>query len=285
LQYDVQRDLDTVDWIRAAYPAVLPPASPSRATPGPGAQPIFVVSLPRTGSSLVDRILGSHPLIRNTGERPEFAAALVAQVHHQRGVQPSREALIQASAQIDFRPLGEDYRRRMRRFVGDATHFTDKMPLNYLYCGLIGRALPEARIVHVQRGPLATLHAIHRMLFEQGYPFAYDLRELADYYVGYRRLMAHWQQVLPGRLVEVSYETLVQSPESEVRRVLGPLGLPFDPACLAFERNPDPVSTASASQVRQPLYTDALAVWRHYADLLAPAQRRLESAGIAVETP
>lgn len=283
LQYDVQRDLDTVDWIRQAYPAVYPNPSSGEAPSTAEARPIFVVSLPRTGSTLVERILGSHPDVRSTGERPEFATALVAEMQRQRGPQSSREALVRTSAHLDFPALGAAYRHRMRRFIGDARHFTDKMPLNYLYCGLIARALPDARIVHVQRGPLATIYAIHRMLFEQGYPFAYDLDELAAYYIGYERLMGHWRQVLPGRLVEVSYEALVQTPELQVRGLLANLDLPFDAACLAFDRNPRPTATASASQVREPLYTDALASWRPYAAMLEPVRERLRQAGIPTE--
>lgn len=283
LQYDVQRDLDTVNWIRKAYPTVYPAPSPTLTRSAADARPLFVVSLPRTGSTLVDRMLSSHPDVRSTGERPEFAAALVAEVQRQRGTALSREALVRESARIDFPMLGAAYRYRMRRFIGNARHFTDKMPLNYLYCGLIARALPDARIVHVHRGPLATIHAIHRMLFEQGYPFAYDLDELTAYYIGYRRLMAHWRDVLPGRLVEVSYEALVRAPDTEVRRLLSELDLPFDSACLAFDRNPRPTSTASASQVRQPLYTDAVANWRPYAALLEPVRIRLQQAGIRTE--
>ena len=279
LDYDVQRDLDTLTWITEAFPETQPPPAES-SSPGP----IFVVSLPRTGSTLVDRMLSSHPRIISIGERPEFAQALVSAVEAHFGKLKSREALIRASAQLDFMALGRDYARRVSRFVGSADTYIDKMPLNYLYCGLIAQALPSARFVHVRRGPMATCFAIHRTLFEQGYPFAYDLRELADYWIGYERLMAHWRQRLPGRFTEIAYEDLVVDAETTLRAAMPTIGVDFDPACLHFHENPAPSSTASASQVRRPLYRESLDLWRHYRHLLKPAADRLRQAGIVFES-
>ena len=138
--------------------------------------------------------------------------------------------------------------------------------------------------VLVRRGPMATCFAIHRTLFEQGYPFAYDLRELADYWIGYERLMAHWRQRLPGRFTEIAYEDLVVDAETTLRAAMPTIGVDFDPACLHFHENPAPSSTASASQVRRPLYRESLDLWGHYRHLLKPAADRLRQAGIVFES-
>jgi tetratricopeptide (TPR) repeat protein len=277
LQYDPRVDLATVDWIRQAFPSGL------RGSPGAqSAEPIFVLGMPRTGSTLIDRILGRHTQVYSAGELQDFGAAVVTAVQLRRGRAVPRQQLIADSAALDFGALGEDYVQRTRPRTGHTPHFTDKLPLNYLYCGLIARALPKARMVHVTRAPMATCYSIYKVLFAQGYPFSYDLVELADYYVGYRRLMAHWHATLPGRIIDIAYEDLVKDPEREARRLFDALALPWQPQCLDFERNPHPVATASASQVRRPLYTGAVSSWRHYERQLAPLAERLAAAGISI---
>jgi tetratricopeptide (TPR) repeat protein len=279
LQYDIRTDLATVDWIREAFPA------PAGAGGCASEEPIFIVGMPRTGSTLVDRILGSHSDVFSAGELPDFAAALVAAVQVRLGRVPPRQEMIAASATLDSAALGADYLRRTRPRTGHTPHFTDKLPLNYLYCGLIARALPHARIVHVTRHPLANCYAMYKVLFDQGYPFSYDLGELADYYLGYRRLMAHWRATLPGRIIEIAYEDLVARSSSETQRLLGSLGLAWQPACLQFHDNPAPVATASAVQVRRPIYDTALSAWRHHERELAPLADKLRAAGVALEAP
>ena len=279
LDYDVRRDVATMEAIRAAFPT-----EPSGSTGIATREPIFVLGMPRTGSTLLDRMLGNHPQVYSAGELPDFGLAVVAGVTRRHGGPVARDALIAESAKLDFAALGEDYLARTRPRTGRTPYFTDKLPLNFLYCGLIARALPGARIVHVVRGPIATCFSIYKVLFDRGYPFSYDLNELADYYAGYRRLMAHWERVLPGRLIEIEYESLVARPEPEIRRLLAALGIPFEPRCLAFDRNPAPVATASAAQVRRPLYAESVASWRHYARQLAPLAARLRAAGVEPET-
>ncbi len=278
LQYELGTDLATVDWIRQAFPS---------GSSGDGGcaseEPIFIVGMPRTGSTLVDRILGSHTDVYSAGELHAFAAALVDAVRRRLGRVPPRQQLVAASATLDFAALGEDYLRTTRPRTGHTRHFTDKMPLNYLYCGLIVRALPRARIIHVTRHPMANCYAMYKVLFERGYPFSYELGELAEYYLGYRRLMAHWQAILPGRIIEVAYEDLVSGSAQEVPRLLQLLGLPWQPACLEFHRNPAPVATASAAQVRRPIYDTAVSAWRHFERELAPLAARLRAAGVSVD--
>jgi len=280
LKYDLRTDLATINWITQAYPA-----DSTFAGGFQSAEPIFILGMPRTGSTLVDRIVGSHTDVFSAGELPDFAAALVSAVQRRLGRVPPRQELVAASATIDFAALGADYLRRTRPRTGRTRHFTDKLPLNYLYCGLIARALPAARIVHVTRHPLANCYAMFKVLFDQGYPFSYDLGELAEYYLGYRRLMAHWHAALPGRIIDIAYEDLVADSAAEAPRLLHALGLSWQPACLEFHKNPAPVATASAAQVRRPIYRTAVSAWRNFERELAPLAARLKAAGVRIEEP
>jgi hypothetical protein len=191
-----------------------------------------------------------------------------------------RPELVAASRDLDFAALGADYLERTRPATRVRSHFTDKMPLNYLYCGLIHRALPNARIVHVTRHPMASCYAMFKTLFKDGYPFSYDLGEIAGYYAGYRRLMNHWRQTMPDLIHEISYECLVKDHESECRRLVAACGLEWEDRCLEFHRNPTSTTTASASQVRRPLYDSSLAQWRHYEQELEGLRMQLLAAGI-----
>lgn len=280
LQYDPRTDLQTVDWLRAAFPGGGPRPGGHGST-----EPIFIVGMPRTGSTLVDRMIGSHSQVTSAGELIHFGNAVVDAARRRLGRNGTRAELVAASAGVDFAALGADYLTRSRPLTGSTAHFTDKLPLNYLYCGLIDAALPAARIVHVTRHPLATCFGVFKVLFDQGYPFSYDLMEIADYYIAYRRLMAHWQASLPGRIIEIGYEDLVADPGTQCRALIASLGLAWEADCLDFHRNPAPASTASATQVRRPLYTSAVSMWRNYARQLAPLRARLEAAGIDCGPP
>jgi tetratricopeptide (TPR) repeat protein len=275
LEYDVAVDVATVDSLIEAFPA-----RAVGGTENESAEPIFIVGMPRTGSTMLERILGRHPEVTAAGELTDFPDALIAALPPHTG--GDRRARIAESVHLDCAALGVDYLSRTRRVTGQRTRFTDKMPLNYLYCGLIDRALPNARIVHLSRHPMATGFSLYRVLFDRGYPFSYDLREIAEYYAAYRRLMAHWQVVLPGKLIEVAYEDLVKAPEATCRRLFGRLGLEWRHECLDFHLNPDPTTTASAAQVRRPVYSSALDEWQHFADKLAPLRERLEALGVAI---
>lgn len=309
LAYDVANDVATVDWIIEAFPSVpravgVPPAArvdsvpesaarihtvpaptsrvhaaPKPAAPGPAA-PIFIVGLPRSGTTLVDRILSSHSEVRSAGELNDFALALVARVHGENGgAQMPRRDLVARSAHIDFAALGREYLARARAVAGHGI-FTDKMPLNYLYCGIIHQALPDAKIVHLTRHPLAAGYAMFKTLFKDGYPFSYELGDIARYYVAYRRLMAHWDAVMPGVIHHVAYESLVTDQAGETRRLLDFCGLDWQEGCLDFHHNAAATTTASASQIRRPIYDSSVAQWRHYATQLAPLRDLLTAAGI-----
>ena len=279
LRYDVANDIATVEWIIQAYPESI--GTTSRSGSNQAAQ-IFIVGLPRSGSTLIERILGSHSKVHMCGELPQFALSVVAAVS--RGSQPApltRQQLIARSALVDFAALGQDYLGRVNALGIRSDCFTDKMPLNYLYCGLIRRALPNARIVHVRRNPMAACYSIYKTLFQDGYPFSYDLQELGRYYVAYRRLMRHWSETLPGGIHELQYEELVADPVQQTRRLLEFCGLDWEDACADFHANAAPITTASAAQVRRPLYSTSVSQWRNYATQLAPLHDLLQEAGIA----
>jgi Sulfotransferase family len=230
---------------------------------------------------LVERILGSHSDVFAAGELNHFAAVLVSAALTKTGGRPlPRPELVAATRELDFAALGAEYLERARPATSHRSHFTDKMPLNYLYCGLIRRALPDARIVHVTRHPMASCYAMFKTLFKDGYPFSYDLNDIAGYYVGYRRLMDHWRQSMPGVIYDISYERLVRDPENESRRLLAACGLEWQRECLEFYRNPTATTTASASQVRRPIYDSSLTQWCHYETQLEGLRAQLLAAGI-----
>jgi tetratricopeptide (TPR) repeat protein len=285
MRYDVAADVATVDWIIDAFPAA-PNETAQHPEGAPGDAPLFIVGLPRSGSTLVDRILGSHSKVYSAGELDHFALCIVDAVRRRSGgAQLSRRELVARSADLDFRALGRDYLARARYAAAGEARFTDKMPLNYLYCGLIRRALPNAKIVHVSREPMAACYAMYKTLFKDGYPFSYDLGEIGRYYVGYRRLMHHWQATMPAVIYPLSYEAMVADQRGETRKLLEFCGLEWEDACLEFHRNPSPTTTASAAQVRRPVYDSSVSQWRHYAGELAELSSLLRAAGICTELP
>ncbi|MGD9599704.1 MAG: sulfotransferase [Steroidobacteraceae bacterium] len=278
LSYRVEVDVAAIDAIRAAFdgPLLAQVARSHAAPPGP----IFVVGLPRSGTTVVDRILASHPDVESFGELNDLPLAVMRAA----GPAKDRHALIAQSARCDHAALGRDYLRRVAGYGGSKPYFVDKTPLNLLYLALIALALPAARIVHVRRDPLDNGYAMYKTLFRMGYPFSYDLGDLAHYYIAYSRLMAHWRRLLPGRFLDLDYEALVGSQEESTRALLAHCGLPFDPACLDFHRNPAATATASAAQVREPLHARSVGIARRYAAELEPLRAALADAGITSST-
>jgi tetratricopeptide (TPR) repeat protein len=280
VSYDREQDVATIERIIQGFPQVEPTA-----TDPSGESPIFIVGLPRTGTTLTDRILSSHSLVSSGGEPPALADAITAAVDR-RAPPGSLDWLgfAAALANLDGPGIAADYLLRMQARRGERPRFTDKQPANFFYCGLIFRAFPNARIVHVTRHPLAACYAIYKARFrDRAYAFSYDLDELGAFYVAYRRLMSHWHEVLPGRILDLAYEDIVTALEPTTRRLLDYAGLPFEAACLEFHRNPSSTGTASAVQVRRPLYDSSLQEWRHYQAQLAPLAARLRAAGIPVD--
>jgi len=239
--------------------------------------PVFVLGLPRSGTTLVDRILSSHSQVTSLGEINDFALCLT-----RLGKVAEKHSLLEAAAELSPKALGSLYLDGVATYGYDSRLFIDKTPANYLYVGLIAKALPRARIVSLKRHPIDSCLAMFRTLFRMGYPFSYDLDDLGRYYIAYDKLMHHWESILPGRIHYVSYEQMVDDQETVSRDLLRHCGLPWEDGVLQFEQNAAPVATASAAQVRQPIYRDALSRWRRYEKQLAPLIRQLDAAGIAL---
>jgi hypothetical protein len=243
----------------------------------PSPLPIFIVGMPRSGSTLVEQILASHPLVFAAGERNVLRA--VVRVLDARAA-PARfpENLPDLGGE-ELRALACDYIAQMHAIAaaspaplppGVPQRITDKLPANFRYAGLINLAMPNARIIHTCRDPVDTCLSCFSILFERQ-PFTYDLGELGRYYRGYARLMEHWREVLPaGVMLDVQYEALVRDLEPQARRILAHCGLDWDPACLRFYDTRRPVRTASMMQVRQPAYQTAIGHRRPGGDALQP---------------
>lgn len=238
------------------------------------ADPVFVVGLPRSGSTLVEQILASHTQVEGTTELPQikYFSALLAQ---RTAPSPYPDGLADLS-EAGSRELGREYLERTRAYrkLG-SPFFVDKTPNNFEHLGLIVLMLPRARIVDVRRQPLACGFSMFKHLFARGQHFSYSLEDIGRYYCDYLRLMEHFDATLPGRVHRVSYEALVRETEAETRRLLEYLELPFEESCLQFYRNIRNVSTPSSEQVRSPIFSDALDHWRHYEPWLGPLESAL----------
>ena len=246
---------------------------------GAGAEardPIFIVGLPRAGSTLIEQILGSHPLVEGTMELPHLpniARKLAGRKQEVAGTLLTRLASL---THEELRALGEEYlaETRIMRKTG-APFFIDKMPNNFMYVGLIHLILPNATIIDARRHPLGCCFSCFKQHFARGQWFSYGLEDIGRYYRDYVELMAHVDEVLPGRVTRVFHEDMVDQTDAEVHRLLAACGLPFDPQCLRFHENARAVRTASSEQVRRPIFRDGVNQWRHYEPWLEPLERVL----------
>jgi tetratricopeptide (TPR) repeat protein len=240
----------------------------------PDPAPIFVVGLPRSGSTLVEQILASHSAVEGTSELR--AISIIAEELGWQADDERYPQCLAALSESDRAAWGRRYIDRTRQHrLTDRPYFIDKMPDNFLHAGLIQLILPHAKVVDIRRAPMAACFSAFKQLFARGTVFSYDLRELGLYYRDYVALMAHFEEVLPGRFHRVRYETLVTDTEQEVRRLLAYCGLPFESGCLRFHENARDVTTASSEQVRKPIFTEALDHWRRYEPWLGELQAAL----------
>ena len=273
IAYDEQAAFALFDRIESLFTPDLIAAKSGGGDPSP--MPIFIIGMPRSGTTLVEQIIASHPVVYGAGELqnfndvvltvrgpdgnslpyPEFVAALDAAALQQIGARYI--ALVRA--------LAAKYER------ADTARITDKMPSNYYFAGLIHLALPNAKIIHTIRDPVDTCISCFSKLFSAEQNHTYDLSELGRYYRRYERLMAHWRSVLPaGCILDVRYEDIVSDVEQQARRIIAYCGLPWTDRCLSFHETERPVRTASATQVRQPIYSSAVGRWRVYEQHLGP---------------
>ncbi|GAB5457874.1 MAG: tetratricopeptide repeat-containing sulfotransferase family protein [Henriciella sp.] len=271
MAYRVEKDIDTMAEIASVFDQSFF-SEPRKGCDTAG--PVFVLGLPRSGSTLVDRILSAHPEVESLGELNDFPLALGELARTVDGPQN----LVRKSAKLNMHQLGEAYLKRVLPRGSGKRYFIDKAPTNFLYIGLIAAALPNAQIIHLNRDPLDNALGMYKALFRMGYPFSYDFNDLARYMRAKTSLMEHWQSVLPGRVIDVHYEHIVADQEGETRRLLAALDLEWDPACISFHRNKSPSATASAAQVRRPLYSSSVGRWRRYEEHLQPL---IKALGIA----
>lgn len=244
-------------------------------------EPIFIVGMPRTGTTLVERILGSHSSVYSAGELDNFGREMIQQLHSSDSVNGTGQRdVIERCSRLNLAELGKAYIESTRPMTADLPRFIDKLPFNYLYLGLIHRALPNARIIELVRHPMATCYAVFKQLFRDPYPFSYDLHDLARYYLAYRDLMAHWHAVMPGVIHSVNYEDVVNDTESEARQLLEHCNLEWQDRCLRFYENEQAATTASAAQVRKPVYRTSLNRWEQYREHFEPLEAILIAAGV-----
>ena len=262
------RDAFTAEWFDDGPRGVTDPS------------PIFVVGQPRTGTTLVERIIASHSCVHSAGELQQFALS-IRRLTADASEGGFNAAFVRSAASVDAKALGEEYLRATRKARGTARRFVDKLPVNYLHLPLIARAFPNARIVHLVRDPRDACFASFKQLFANAYLHSYEQRETARHFVRYHRLMATWRSRFADRFIDVVYEDLVKDLETEARALIDDLGLPWEDDCLRFHEHAGAVATASAVQVREPAHTRSVGRWRRYAARLQPMIDVLNGAGLA----
>lgn len=244
-------------------------------------EPIFIVGMPRTGTTLAEQILASHSAVQSVGELQNFPLQVKRMTGSSTAEVLDIDTMI-ASAQLDMAALGAAYIESTRPRTGQSAHFIDKLPLNFMYLGLIKLALPNARLICLRRDPMDTCLSNYRQLFATNfrhYHYNYDLLDCGRYFIEFDRLLRHWRDVMPGAVLELQYEALVANPEQLARELVHFCGLPWEDQCLSFHQRKSSVATPSAVQVRQTIYTSSVDRWRRYGDALQPLYELLESAG------
>lgn len=238
--------------------------------------PVLVCGMPRSGTTLVEQILASHPSVEGIGEIPALPHALGRIEGH-----PDQRVSAAASmSDADLTGIGERYAAELRRLAPNAEVVVDKFLTNFLQVGLLRRALPGARFVHVRRAPMDNGFGIFRTLFTSTIPYAYDFKEIASAYELTHRICDHWASVMPSTILQIDYEDLVADLEGTARRLVEFAGLPWDDACLSYHDTERSVQTASATQVRQPIYSSSVNRWKSYEAQLKPLAQAFEANGI-----
>jgi tetratricopeptide (TPR) repeat protein len=268
LKYDEAETLDFFERIKAAFPKEV--FEHRRFEGNPSRAPVFIVGMPRSGSTLVEQILSSHPDTYGAGEIKVLHRCL-ASLRDRFPMIPKYPMMVEAMEPDHFAQVAQSYLTEVQLDAGGATRVTDKLLTNFFFVGLIHLLFPNAKIIHTRRNPVDTCLSAYTKLFKDDMPHSYDFGELGRYYGAYQRLMAHWDEVLPtGVMVTVDYESVIDDLEGNARRLVQHIGLPWNDACLEFHRSKRSVKTASVVQVRQPVYRTSVERWRRYGEGLAP---------------
>ena len=276
LKYAVADSRSLVDALIA-----LPTATPDEAAPADGKTPIFIVGMHRSGTTLLEQLLDAHPQVQGVGELYDFTSAMRhATDHHCPGV--IDRVIVARARGLGFAEVGQRYLDGMAWRLGNQSHFTDKLPSNFLNVGFICQALPQAKILRMSRDPVETCFSNLRELFADANPYSYDQAELADYFLQYRRLMAHWDVAYPGRILDVDYAELTRDPESVMRRIAAFCGLDYVDAMRDPRSSTRVVATASAMQVRDRVIRREVPKWAPYARHLEPLIAALRQGGIEI---
>jgi tetratricopeptide (TPR) repeat protein len=264
LHHDIDKERRLIDALIEKTPADFLNVAGIERT---GATPIFIIGLPRSGTTLLDRILDNHSQVMSTGERTEFPRQ-VRWCVDVRGQEMLDEKLISRIDQIDFPELGRRYLEQTRWRARGRPFYLDKLPPNYLLAGLIHRALPNAPILHMVRDPMDICFSNYKAMFGESFAYSYNIDALVAHYGQYRRLMQHWHDAMPGRIFDVDYNRLVTDPESAITDILDYCGLPHEQGLVDTSRNKTAVDTLSSAQVREPIHARTLGEWRRYASQL-----------------
>jgi len=241
--------------------------------------PVFVVGLPRTGTTLVERILSSHSQVESADET-FFMQMAIRHVSGAVGINEPGEKVIENAAGKDIQLIARHYMNSVEYRLSDRPMFIDKYPYNYLYLGFIAKAFPQAKIIYLKRNPMDACFAMFKQSF---FKFAYSLEDLGRYYVAQDKLRKHWQSMLGDRIIEVDYDSLVANQEFKTKEMLNQVGVEFEPACLEFEKNTASSATASTLQVREKIHTRSINKWKNFVDELEPLKTFLTQAGIKIK--
>ena len=281
--YDINADLQLIDMIIGTCDTEwLASGASKKASADSGRTPIFLIGLPRSGTTLTERIISSHSKVASVGETQYMQMV----IRRESGIDSEEKmtpAMIEATAKLDIDVIGDGYLDMLGYRLGEEPMFIDKLPFNIFYLGFIAKAWPDARIILMNRNPMDSCFAMYKQVFTWAYKFSYSLDGLGRFYPAYRRLVDHWRTTLGERLVEIDYEALVGDQENQTRMLLDRLGLEFEEACLNFEKNVSASATASSVQVRQKIHSGSVQRWKRYEKQLQPLREALEAAGIAVE--
>ncbi len=259
--------------IRTAFAQDTEPRNTSAAEPNP----IFILGMPRSGTTLAEQILDSHSMVQGAGELSHLRVIAEAGTFKLTGQTfPASIAKLDQTGEKAYAQLADQYLAQLRMSAQGAAFVCDKMPHNFLYVGLIHKLFPGAKIIHCRRNPMDTCFSIFTRHFAGVHPYAHSQESLAHYYKLYDELMQHWDSMYPGFIHTLTYETLVENSESEIRKLLKYCGLPWEETCLKFHENSRVVQTASVNQVRTPLYTSSVGKWKKYAEQLTPLKEALE---------